>query len=56
MLYFMLYFDLIIPYLVLCLFKMYSYVCTCLVCYSFVLSKCIECMLALFRQRVVRGS
>jgi hypothetical protein len=22
---------------------MYSYVCTCLVCCSFVLSKCIEC-------------
>jgi hypothetical protein len=43
----MLYFDLIIPYVVLCLFKMYSYVCTCLVCCSFVLSKCIECMLAL---------
>jgi hypothetical protein len=45
----MLYFDLIIPYLVLCRFKMYSNVCTCLVCCSFVLSKCIECMLALFR-------
>jgi hypothetical protein len=52
----MLYFDLIIPYLVLCLFKMYSYVCTCLVGCSFVLSKCIECMLALFRQRAVQGS
>jgi hypothetical protein len=39
----MLYFDLIIPY---CVFKMHSYVCTCLVCCSFVLSKCIECMLA----------
>ena len=52
----MLYFDLIIPYLVLCLFKMYSNVCTCLMCCSFVLSKCIECMLALFRQRVVRSS
>jgi hypothetical protein len=38
----MLYFELIIPYVVLCLFKMYSYVCTCLVCCSFVLSKCIE--------------
>jgi hypothetical protein len=35
--------------LVLCLFKMYSNVCTCLVCCSFVLSKCIECMIALFR-------
>jgi hypothetical protein len=47
----MLYFELIIPYVVLCLFKMYSYVCTCLVCCSFVLSKCIECMIAIFRQR-----
>jgi hypothetical protein len=27
-----------------------------MVCCSFVLSKCIECMLALFRQRAVRGS
>jgi hypothetical protein len=30
----MLYFDLIIPYLVLCLFKIYSNVCICLVCCS----------------------
>ncbi len=52
----MLYFDLILPYLILCLFEMCSNVCTCLVCCSFVLSKCIECMLALFRQRAVRGS
>ena len=52
----MLYFEFIIPYVVLCLFKMCSNVCTCLVWCSFVLSKCIECMLALFRQRAVRGS
>jgi hypothetical protein len=52
----MLYFEFIIPYVVLYLFKMCSNVCTCLVWCSFVLSKCIECMLALFRQRAVRGS
>ena len=52
----MLCFEFIIPYVVLCLFKMCSNVCTCLVWCSFVLSKCIECMLALFRQRAVRGS
>jgi hypothetical protein len=46
-------FESIIPYVVLCPFKMRSNVCTCLVWYSFVLSKCIECMLALFRQRAV---
>jgi hypothetical protein len=46
----MLYFDLILPYLRLCPFEMYSNVCTCMVCCSFVLSKCIECMIALFRQ------
>jgi hypothetical protein len=51
----MLYFEFIIPYVVLCLFKMCSNVCTCLVWCSFLLSKCIECMLALFRQRAVRG-
>jgi hypothetical protein len=45
-----------VPYVVLCLFKMCSNVCTCLVWCSFVLSKCIECMLALFRQRAVRDS
>jgi hypothetical protein len=33
---------------------MHSNVCTCLVCYLFVLSKCIECKIALFRQREVR--
>jgi hypothetical protein len=52
----MLYFESIIPYVVLCLFKICSSVCTCLVWCSFVLSKCIECMLALFRQRAVRDS
>jgi hypothetical protein len=52
----MLYFEFIIPYVVLCLFNMCSNVCTCLVWRSFALSKCIECMLALFRQRAVRGS
>ena len=35
---------------------MWSNVCTCLMCCSFVLSKCIECMIALFRQRTARGS
>ena len=35
---------------------MCSNVCTCLVWCSFVLSKCIECMLALFRQQAVRSS
>ena len=30
--------------------------CKCLVCCSFVLSKYIECMIALFRQRAARGS
>jgi hypothetical protein len=52
----MLYFESIIPYVVLCPFKMCSNVCTCLVWCSFVLSKCIECMLALFRHRAVRDS
>jgi hypothetical protein len=52
----MLYFDLILSYLILCLFEMYSNVCTRLVCCSFVLSKCIEYMIALFRQRAVSGS
>jgi hypothetical protein len=52
----MLYFDLILTYLVLCLFEMYSNVCTFFVCYSFILSKCIECMITLFRQRAVCGS
>jgi hypothetical protein len=52
----MLYFESIIPYVVLCLFKMCSNVCTCLVWCSVVLFKCIECMLALFRQQAVRGS
>jgi hypothetical protein len=37
-------------------FKMCSNVCTCLVWCSFVVSKCIECMLTLFRQRAVRDS
>jgi hypothetical protein len=52
----MLYFGLIIPYVVLCLFKMCSNVCTCLVWCSFVLFKCIECMFALFRQQTARCS
>ena len=52
----MLYFESLIPYVVLCLFKMCSNDCICLVWCSFVLSKCIECMLALFRQRAVRDS
>jgi hypothetical protein len=34
---------------------MCSNVCTCLMCCSFVLSKCIECMIALFRQRAAHG-
>jgi hypothetical protein len=52
----MLYFDFFIPYVVLYPFIMCSNVCTCLVWCSFVLSKCIECMLALFRHRAVRVS
>jgi hypothetical protein len=52
----MLYFESIIPCVVLCPFKMCSNVCTCLVWCSFVLSKCIECMLALFRRWAVRDS
>ena len=52
----MLYFESIIPYVVLCLFKMCSNVCTCLVWCSFVLFKCMECVLALLRQRAARGS
>jgi hypothetical protein len=52
----MLYIESIILYVVLCLFKMCSNVCICLVWCSFVLFKCIECMLALFRQRAVRVS
>jgi hypothetical protein len=52
----MLYIESIIIYVVLCLFKMCSNVCTCLVWCSFVLFKCIECMLALFRQRAVQVS
>jgi hypothetical protein len=35
---------------------MCSNVGTCLMCCSFVLSKCIECMIALFRQRAAHGS
>ena len=50
------YFEFSIPYVVFCPFKMWSNVCTCVVCCSLVLSKCIECMLALLRQRAVRGS
>jgi hypothetical protein len=52
----MLYFEFTIPYVVLCLFKMCSNVCTCLVWCSFVLFKFIECMLVLLRQRAARGS
>jgi hypothetical protein len=52
----MLYFESIILYVVLSLFSMCSNVCTCLVWCSFVLFKCIECMLALFRQLVVQDS
>jgi hypothetical protein len=37
-------------------FEMCSNVCTCLMCYSFVPSKYIECMIALFRQWAARGS
>jgi hypothetical protein len=50
----MLYFDLILPYLILCLLRYTPMFVHVLVCCSFVLSKCIECMLALFRQRAVR--
>jgi hypothetical protein len=50
MLWFILYFDLIIPYCVLECTAMFVHV-WCVV--YFVLSKCIECMLALFRQRAV---
>jgi hypothetical protein len=35
---------------------MFSNVGICLMWCSFVLSKCIECMIALFRQRAARGS
>jgi hypothetical protein len=35
---------------------MCSNVCTCLMYCSFVLSKCIECMVSLFRQQAARGS
>jgi hypothetical protein len=37
-------------------FEMCSNVCTCFMCCSFVLSKCIECMITLFRQRAASGS
>jgi hypothetical protein len=52
----MLYFESIILYVVLSLVSMCSNVCRCLVWCSFVLFKCIECMLALFRQRATRVS
>jgi hypothetical protein len=37
-------------------FELCSNVCTCLMWCSFVLSKYIECMITLFRQRAARGS
>jgi hypothetical protein len=42
--------------LVVPIFELCSNVCTCLMWCSFLLSKCIECMLALFRQRAAHGS
>ena len=38
------------------LFELCANVCTCLMWCSFLPSKCIECMLALLRQRAARGS
>ena len=43
-------------YLILYLLELCANVCTCLMWCSFLSSKCIECMLALLRQRAARGS
>jgi hypothetical protein len=52
----MLYFESIIPYVVLCLLRRVPMIVNVWCAVHLYFSKCIECMLALLRQRAVRSS
>jgi hypothetical protein len=52
----MLYFESIIPYVVLCLLRRVPMIVNVWCVVHLYFSKCIECMLALLRQRAVRSS